>query len=45
MCPIKISSPCFSHFQSQHPENNLRRRRANHLIVAIAVIFFLSWYG
>ncbi len=30
-------------FQSQHAENMSRRRRANMLILAITVIFFVSW--
>ena len=33
----------FSDFQSQHAENNEKRRRTNIMILSITVVFFVSW--
>jgi hypothetical protein len=40
---IFITAPFFGAFQSQHAENQSRRRRANIMIVSIAATFFTLW--
>ena len=42
MGPMFIVS-FYSNFQSQHAENNEKRRRTNIMILSITVVFFVSW--